>query len=250
MASTSPSSSSWKPSARRAVAEAPAACGVFDLLADAGLEHRVDAGVDALGERARGPSSSAASSVGWRVCVVHSCEGACAGGGGCVAGLEQLVGAQDALAVGGLDPGCDGGGSSAWSACERPRVARPASADRGVDGRPQVELGQRRPQVQAGAADDDRPPALAEQRVDRRVGVRGVGAGGEGLGDRHEAEQAVLEPCLLGRGRRAGEDRQALVDLQRVRGHGDRVLPALAQPLGERDRDGGLPHARRARRRR
>ena len=42
-------------------------------------------------------------------------------------------------------------------------------ADRGVDGRSEVEFGQRRPQIEARAADDDRAAALFEQLVDRRV---------------------------------------------------------------------------------
>ena len=46
------------------------------------------------------------------------------------------------------------------------RRARASSlrADRGVGRRAQVEVGQRGAQVQAGAADDDRPAARGEQR--------------------------------------------------------------------------------------
>ena len=50
----------------------------------------------------------------------------------------------------------------------------------------------------------------------------------------------MLEPLLLlGRGG-TGEDLEAAVDLKRVRRDRDRVLPALAQPLGDLDRNGGL----------
>ena len=62
------------------------------------------------------------------------------------------------------------------------------------------------------------------------------------IGD--EAEQAVLELLLLLRLAaapvRIGRPR---VDLHRVGGDRHRVLAALAQALGERDRDGGLAHA-------
>ena len=58
-----------------------------------------------------------------------------------------------------------------------------------------------------------------------------------------DAEQPVLEPGALGGGRRAGEDLEAGVELQRVGGDGDGVLAVGPQPLGERDRDRGLAHA-------
>ena len=65
-------------------------------------------------------------------------------------------------------------------------------------GRAEVELGQRGAQVEAGAADDDRAPAGERSPRRSRRGRGGVLARAEGLGDRHEAEQAVLEPRLLG----------------------------------------------------
>ena len=79
-------------------------------------------------------------------------------------------------------PARDAAGSSAWSVVRAAaRVVGPPRADRGGDRRAQVELGERGAQVEAGAADDDRAPALREQRVDLRVGALGVGAGGERL---------------------------------------------------------------------
>ena len=160
-----------------------------------------------------------------------------------VAGLEQLERSQDALAVGRLDARPHALGQLRVQPFDRPRVGGEPRADRGVDRRSEVELGECRPQVQAGAADDDRPSALRDQRVDLGVGPFGVGAGRERLGDRHEAEQAVLEPLALRVRRGAGQDRQSVIDLQRVRRHRDRVLPPRAQALGERDRDRRLPHA-------
>ncbi len=53
----------------------------------------------------------------------------------------------------------------------------------------------------------------------------------------------MLELGLLGGAGRAGEDRDAFVDLHRVRGDRHRILAALAQLLGERDRHGGLADA-------
>ena len=59
----------------------------------------------------------------------------------------------------------------------------------------QRELGERRAQVEAGAADHDRRPAGRQRRVDLRVGQRHVLADVEGLGDRDEPDQPVLEPA-------------------------------------------------------
>src|SRR5262249_7003957 len=64
----------------------------------------------------------------------------------------------------------------------------------------------------------------------------------EGLGDRHEPDQTVLQPLpLLGAGS-PGQDLQSLVHLQRVAGDRDRVLPPLPQQVRDRDRHPGLPH--------
>ena len=77
---------------------------------------------------------------------------------------------------------------------------RPAArADLGGDGRAEVELRERRAQVEAGAADDDRAPALGQQRVDLGVGGAGELAGARGRGQRQRADEAVLEPLALGR---------------------------------------------------
>ena len=45
--------------------------------------------------------------------------------------------------------------------------------------RAQVELGEGRPQVETGAADDDWPPLLVEESVDLGVGQLSVAAGAE-----------------------------------------------------------------------
>ena len=130
---------------------------LLHLFADACLEHGVDAGVDAGGQRLavdrqrgqeRGMARVRGPQLGRRV----------RGRRGFVAALEQLERAEDALAVGRLDPLCDRVRQLRVECRGSPRVAGPASADRGIDGRPEVELGQRGPQVQARAADDDRPP--------------------------------------------------------------------------------------------
>src|SRR5207249_3950819 len=67
----------------------------------------------------------------------------------------------------------------------------------------------------------------------------------ERLRDGHEPDEAVLEPRALLGGRCAGQRLEALVHLERVGRDGDRVLAALAQGVGERERDGGLADARR-----
>ena len=110
----------------------------------------------------------------------------------------------------------------------------------------QIELRQRRAQIQARAADDDWATPSRERRVDLGVRERHVLPDRERTGNRHEPEQAVLQPRLL-RGRRgAGQRAQPVVDLQRIGRDGDRVLAASAQQLRELDRDGRLPDRGRA----
>jgi hypothetical protein len=61
--------------------------------------------------------------------------------------------------------------------------------------------------------------------------------------DRQERDQAMLELRPLPRPGGAGQDLQAAVHLKRIGRHGDRILPEISQPSGQRDRHGGLPHA-------
>jgi hypothetical protein len=116
-----------------------------------------------------------------------------------------------------------------------------AGADGGVRRRAQLQVGQSGLEVEAGAADDDRPAAGGEGRVDLGPSALGELAGGERLARVEEGQQPVLELRLLrGRGG-AGERLEAAVDLEGVGGDRHRILPALAQPLGERDRHPRLP---------
>ena len=75
----------------------------------------------------------------------------------------------------------------------RLRVAFDLFPERVGDRRAEVEVGQCGPQVEAGAADDDRLPAFGEAAVDLFVGPLPVAAGAELLVDRDEAGQPVLE---------------------------------------------------------
>ncbi len=115
--------------------------------------------------------------------------------------------------------------------------------DGGVGRRAQLEVREGDLEVEAGAAHDDRAAAVLERGVDLRVCEGGELAGREGLARVEEREQAVLEPLTLLRRRGAREQLEAAVDLERVGRHGQRFLASLAQPLGHRDGDGGLPHA-------
>jgi hypothetical protein len=74
---------------------------------------------------------------------------------------------------------------------------------------------------------------------------RHVLADRERLRYRQEADQPVLEPCLLGGIGSAAERAEALVDLYRVGRDRYRVLPAPAQQLGKLDRDRRLADSRR-----
>jgi hypothetical protein len=78
------------------------------------------------------------------------------------------------------------------------------------------------------------------------VGERGELARGERLGDRDERQQPVLQPLLFLRRGGPGEELEPAVDLERVGGDRDRVLPVRAQARGDLDRHGRLAHAGRA----
>ena len=82
---------------------------------------------------------------------------------------------------------------------------------------------------------------LGQRGVDLAVREPHVVADRERLGHRDDPDQPVLEPRPLLGGRRAGQGLKSLVDLQRVAGDRHRVLPALAEQVGKRDRDPGLP---------
>jgi hypothetical protein len=114
-------------------------------------------------------------------------------------------------------------------------------ADLGRHRRAQLQLGEGGAQVEAGAADHDRAAAFAEQLVDLAAGELGEAPSAELLVDVGDPDQAVLQPLALGQGRRRREGLEPSVDLQRVAGDRDGVLPALPEPLGYRDRNPGLP---------
>ncbi len=65
--------------------------------------------------------------------------------------------------------------------------------------------------------------------------------GRELLGHVRNPDQAMFQLLLLVGGRRATQDLQPPIDLDRVAADGDRIFPALPQEVGEGDRDAGLP---------
>ena len=65
-------------------------------------------------------------------------------------------------------------------------------------------------------------------------------AGRELLIERGYAEQPVLQPVAFGAGGSAAKDLETRVDLDRVAGDRDWVLPALAQEIGGLYRDARL----------
>jgi hypothetical protein len=111
---------------------------------------------------------------------------------------------------------------------------------------PKLDLSERCAQIEARAADNDRPPPLGEQRIDLAAGELGEAPGAELVIDLGDPEQTVLERGALLRGRRARQRLEAAVDLQRVAAQRHGVLAALAQPLGDRDRHPGLAGRGRA----
>ena len=122
--------------------------GAPHLVGGAGGDHRLDAGVDPAVERSRS-IIRATSSVGWRVSAVHSWVRRRRA----LALVEQLERADDALGVGARDRGRGRRVARGELGVQRGRAlagepARVALAAAGVGGRPQVELGERRAQVQ------------------------------------------------------------------------------------------------------
>ena len=112
--------------------------------------------------------------------------------------------------------------------------------------RAQVEVRQRRPQVQPGPADRDRAPSLGEQLVDLRVRQGGEPPGAELPARVDEADQAVLQPVALRGRRRAAQRLEPPVDLDGVARDGDRILTPRSQPLGDGDRNRRFPDPGRA----
>ena len=78
-----------------------------------------------------------------------------------------VVGVHAARRARASSSACSASGPALGELAPRPR-ARTSDGHR----RAQLELGERRAHVEAGAADDDRAPALGEQRVDLGVGER------------------------------------------------------------------------------
>ena len=105
----------------------------------------------------------------------------------------------------------------------------------------EVEVRERRAQIQARPPDDDRRRALGQQVVDLGVRCRRVLGDAVFAVDRDISDQAVLEPLELFRRGLGGERVQPLVHLNRVRRDGDGALAARAQHLGHLDGDLGLP---------
>ena len=198
IASTSPSSSSSKPSALRAVGGGAGARRASAPPRGAGREHGVDRARRSGRRARRGPSSAPPAASDGAVCAVHSsgararaaaargrrraarAPGGCAGGrwarsrcATCSGSAACSCGAAGAASLGPALRGPRGDGGRRSSSASAARRYRPV---------PPTTIGRR---------------SLGQQRVDLGVGALGVGAGREGLVDRHEAEQAVLEPRPL-----------------------------------------------------
>ena len=191
------------------------------------------------------------SRVGWRVSLVHRRFGPC--GGSSSPRSSSSSARTIRLRSRGSIVSAAHGARAGELGVQRLGPARgelglPALAHALGRRRAQVEVGERRAQVQAGAADDDR--RRARRRASPSISACascGVLAGAEARVDGHERDEPVLEPRALGRASatpvRVSRPR---VDLQRVGGHRDRALAARAQAVGERERDGGLADAGRA----
>ncbi len=102
------------------------------------------------------------------------------------------------------------------------------------------QVGERGAQVEASAADHDRRAAGAERRIDLLVRERGMLGHRPRALERQEPDEAMLELRALSGGRLGRDERQPVVDLQRVDTDRDRRLAATPERVTERDRDGRL----------
>jgi hypothetical protein len=105
-----------------------------------------------------------------------------------------------------------------------------------------VQVVERGPDVQAGAAGQDGHPAAGDDLVDRGAGELGVIGHARGLGHRPDVEQVMRDALPGGFGFLGGADVHALVELHRVGVH-DLAAQGAGQPGGQpRLAGGGRPH--------
>ena len=90
------------------------------------------------------------------------------------------------------------------------------------------------------------PPPSFKSSVDLGMRQRHVVADVEGLPNRHEPNQPMLKPVLLGSRCDPSKHRESLVHLKRIAGNGDWILAPLPKLLRKLDRDAGLAHAGRS----
>ena len=112
--------------------------------------------------------------------------------------------------------------------------------------RAQVELGQGSPHVEATAADEDRPPALREGRVDLGMCAPRELPNAVFLLERHEPDEPVFEPPFVLLGRPAAQDWDPSIDLHRIAIDCDCSLPSIGKEGAELDRHTRLANPGRA----
>ncbi len=161
-----------------------------------------------------------------------------------LAGVEQLERAHDALAVVRVDPAAAHGARRASTACS-------AGAPRAQLGRPVLAHalgggGRRSSSVSAARRYRPVPPTTIGRRPARAavdLGVRELGVlpDAERRVERQERDQPVLELRALGGEATPVSVSRPAVHLQRVGGHGHRVLAARAQPLASATATAVLP---------
>ena len=183
------------------------------------------------------------SSVGWRSSAVQSRDSSPAGAG-LLPHLEQLERAQPrACGRAGRSPrrrrararpAPRGAPRGPRSSQPRRRIAR---AHRRVGRRAQLEVGQRGLEVEARAADDDRPraPPPAPRRSPRGRSVGELRRPRRSPRPARTRRSRCSSRARSSRRRRAGERLEAAIDLERVGGDRDRVLP-LARGAARRAR--------------
>ena len=152
---------------------------------------------------------------------------------------------------------CGRSGARRRRARARARRAAPRARARRAPPRPRPGP----PTAPAGAARARRAPRAGRGRCrrrrsgagprraarrSRRARARRTGPAENSSSTPGDPEQPVLEPRALRRRRRSAENLEPAVDLDRVAGDRHRVLAALAQQLGDLDRDAGLADRGRA----
>ena len=245
--STSPSSSSWKPSARRAVSEAPAACARAHLLARPPRRASRSTRSSMRSYSASRSIVRPTSRVGWRSSgstaataprAARARPGRAAPAPARCAGRRWGRSPRPPTAPRSPSRACSAGAPRAARARRSSARAPPPAAAGAGRARPARRAGTGRcPPTTIGRRPAASSPSISAWASSAYWPALKVASSGT-----NDTSRCSSSACSAGEAAPVRVS-QAGVDLQGVGRHRDRVLAAGAQQLGERDRDGGLADA-------